>query len=137
MQQGNDIECCFMWLLRESETMMKHICQLGNKLLQSANLLGSSICMPSLDVTSDCTVAYSAIVLASCLGHRCHATPSHQSYLNRTGTTQFRCCLTSIQVLSRSSQYWISTSNCLRDWVTRVASALYTHSYMSTRKSSS
>ena len=80
MQQGNELEGCFKWLLRVSETMMKHISQLGSMLLQSANLLGSSICMPSLDVTSDCTVAYSAIVLASCLGHHYHATPSHQSF---------------------------------------------------------
>ncbi len=43
-------------------------------------LLGSSICMPSLDVTSDGTDANPAVVLASCFGHRYHATPSHQSF---------------------------------------------------------
>jgi len=69
-----------MWLLRASETMMKH------------SVSWPSCCykMPFYwAAQSACHVlmlqvfaAYPAIVLASCFGHRYHATPSHQSFSN-------------------------------------------------------
>jgi len=80
--------------------------------------------------------AYPAIVLASCFGHRYHATPSHQSFSNSQWCNAFPvlphihagpvkiCTVLDLTKLKHS------LSNCLPDWVTSVESAL--HSHMST-----
>jgi len=113
MQQVSKLEGCFMWLLRVSETMMKHF-RNHDKALQSTGLhattlyalfIGQLYACQVLMLQATALTQIQLLCLHPALGTVImqHQAVTLRAFLSCIGGLHFQCCLTSIQFLLRSS----------------------------------